>query len=68
MRAAILARNLWIGLLWVGRTPSSAADPLVGLPLGERDLERERRFEAKLKRQAQQRGYKLVPIEEKPAA
>jgi hypothetical protein len=30
--------------------------------------EREKRFEAKLKRQALQRGYKLVPIEEKPAA
>jgi len=25
-------------------------------------------FEEKLKRQAHQRGYKLVPIEEKPAA
>jgi hypothetical protein len=34
----------------------------------QRDAERERRFEAKLRRQAQQRGYKLVPIEEKPAA
>ena len=34
----------------------------------QRDTEREKRFEAKLKRQAQQRGYKLVPIEEKPAA
>jgi transposase len=34
----------------------------------ERDAEREKRFEAKLKRQAHQRGYKLVPIEEKPAA
>jgi transposase len=34
----------------------------------ERDAEREKRFEAKLKRQAQQLGYKLVPIEEKPAA
>ena len=34
----------------------------------ERDAERERRFEAKLKRQAHQLGYKLVPIEEKPAA
>jgi hypothetical protein len=34
----------------------------------QRDAEREKRFEAKLKRQAQQRGYKLVPIEEKPAA
>src|ERR1700694_4902190 len=28
----------------------------------ERDAQREKRFEAKLKRQAQQRGYKLVPI------
>ena len=34
----------------------------------ERDAQREKRFEARLKRQAQQRGYKLVPIEEKPAA
>jgi transposase len=34
----------------------------------ERDAAREKRFEAKLRRQAQQRGYKLVPIEEKPAA
>jgi len=34
----------------------------------ERDAEREKRFDAKLKRQAQQRGYNLVPIEEKPAA
>jgi hypothetical protein len=34
----------------------------------QRDAERERRFEAKLKRQAQQLGYKLVPIEESPAA
>jgi transposase len=34
----------------------------------ERDAEREKRFEAKLKRQAQQLGYKLVPIEEKTAA
>ena len=33
----------------------------------QRDAEREKRFGAKLKRQAQQRGYKLVPIEEKPA-
>ena len=33
-----------------------------------RDAEREKRFEAKLKRQAQQLGYKLVPIEESPAA
>ena len=34
----------------------------------QRDAERATRFEAKLKRQAQQLGYKLVPIEEKPAA
>ncbi len=34
----------------------------------ERDAQREQRFEAKLRRQAQQLGYKLVPIEEKPAA
>jgi transposase len=34
----------------------------------QRDTEREKRFEAKLKRQAEARGYKLVPIEEEPAA
>jgi len=34
----------------------------------ERDAAREKRFEEKLKRQAKQRGYKLVRIEEKPAA
>ncbi|SPE26709.1 transposase [Candidatus Sulfopaludibacter sp. SbA3] len=34
----------------------------------ERDAQREKRFDAKLKRQAQQRGYKLVPIEETSAA
>jgi transposase len=34
----------------------------------QRDSEREIRSEAKLKRQAQRLGYKLVPIEEKPAA
>jgi len=34
----------------------------------QRDLDREKRFEAKLRKQAQQRGYKLVPIEERPAA
>ena len=34
----------------------------------QRDAEREKRFEMKLKRQAEQRGYRLVPIEEKPAA
>jgi transposase len=34
----------------------------------QRDAEREKRFEAKLKRQVQQRGYKLVPIGEHPAA
>jgi hypothetical protein len=31
----------------------------------QRDAEREKRFEAKLRRQAQQRGYKLVPIRRK---
>src|SRR3982074_3097204 len=30
--------------------------------------QREKRFEQKLKQQARQRGCKLVPIEEKPAA
>ncbi len=34
----------------------------------QRDALREKRFEEKLRRQAAQRGYKLVPIEEKPAA
>ena len=34
----------------------------------KQDTEREKRFDAKLNRQAKQRGYKLVPIEEKPAA
>jgi len=34
----------------------------------QRDAERDKRFEAKLRRQAQQRGYKLVPIAETPAA
>jgi len=34
----------------------------------QRDTQRDQRIEAKLKRQAQQRGYRLVPIEEKPAA
>ena len=34
----------------------------------QRDAQREKRFESKLKRQAQQLGYKLVPIEERPAA
>jgi transposase len=33
-----------------------------------RDVDRQKRFEDKLKRQAQQLGYKLVPVEEKPAA
>lgn len=32
------------------------------------DAQREKRFQEKLKRQALQRGYKLVPIEEQPAA
>jgi transposase len=34
----------------------------------DRDAQREKRFQEKLKRQALQRGYKLVPIEEQPAA
>lgn len=34
----------------------------------QRDAMREKRLEARLHRQAAQRGYKLVPIEEKPAA
>jgi hypothetical protein len=34
----------------------------------ERDAEREKRFDAKLQRQARQRGYKLARIEKKPAA
>jgi transposase len=34
----------------------------------QRDALREKRFEEKLRRQAAQRGYKLVPMEEKPAA
>jgi len=33
-----------------------------------RDAEREKRLEARLKRQAKQLGYELVPIEHKPAA
>jgi hypothetical protein len=39
---------------------------IVKLLWAERDAKREKRFEAKLQRQARQRGYKLVPIEEKP--
>jgi transposase len=35
---------------------------------GQRDALREQRFDAKLRKQAAQRGYKLVPIEEEPAA
>jgi hypothetical protein len=34
----------------------------------ERDAIREKRLEAQLHKQAAKRGYKLVPIEEKPAA
>jgi hypothetical protein len=34
----------------------------------QKDADREKRFEAKLKRQAQARGYKLVKIEETIAA
>jgi transposase len=33
-----------------------------------RDAQREKRLEAKLKRQAKQLGYQLVPIEHTPAA
>jgi hypothetical protein len=33
-----------------------------------RNAEREKRLEAKLKRQAKQLGYELVPIEHRPAA
>jgi hypothetical protein len=34
----------------------------------KRDAKREQRLEAKLHRQAAQRGYKLVPLDERPAA
>jgi hypothetical protein len=34
----------------------------------QRDLQREKRLEDKIKRQARQLGYRLVPLEEKPAA
>ena len=34
----------------------------------QRDALREKRLEARLKKQAAQRGYKLVPMDEKPAA
>jgi hypothetical protein len=34
----------------------------------ERDAQRDKRLEAKLKRQGQQLGYQLVPMEEEPAA
>jgi hypothetical protein len=33
-----------------------------------RDAEREKRLQTKLKRQAKQLGYELVPIEQQPAA
>jgi hypothetical protein len=33
-----------------------------------RDAQRHKRLEEKIKRQARQRGYKLVPLEEKTAA
>ena len=33
-----------------------------------KDAEREKRLEARIKRQAKQLGYELVPIEQKPAA
>lgn len=34
----------------------------------QQDAHRDKRLEAKLKRQAQQRGYKLVPLEDNAAA
>jgi hypothetical protein len=34
----------------------------------QRDAQREKQFEQRLERQALQRGYKLVPINENPAA
>ena len=34
----------------------------------QRDAQRTQRFEAKLKRQAHQLGYQLIPMEKKPAA
>ena len=34
----------------------------------QHDAQREQRFETKLRRQALQRGYKLVPLEQQPAA
>lgn len=34
----------------------------------ERSAQREKRFEAKLRRQARQRGYQLVPLQQQPAA
>jgi hypothetical protein len=33
-----------------------------------RDVKRQQRIEARLKRQANQLGYQLVPLEEKPGA
>ena len=33
-----------------------------------RDIQREKRLQARLKRQAKQLGYELVPIEHRPAA
>ena len=33
-----------------------------------RDIQREKRLQARLKRQAKQLGYELVPIERRPAA
>ena len=33
-----------------------------------RDVKRQQKIEARLKRQANQLGYQLVPLEEKPAA
>jgi len=33
----------------------------------QRSMERERRFEARLRRQAERRGYRLVPMDENAA-
>lgn len=51
--------------------PLSAGDklgPYEILASIEADAQRGKRFQQKLKRQARQLGYKLVAIEEKPAA
>jgi hypothetical protein len=54
------------------RGPDGGAIPERNLARGgspsKRDADREKRYEAKLQRQARQHSYKLIPIEEKPAA